>query len=235
LQCLTAAIRPLHVEELAEVLAVDIDAEGAVPKLNEGLRWKDQKGAVLSACSSLVAVVNVDGSDVVQFSHPSVKEFLTSPRLAASSERVSFFHVSLEPAHTILAQACLGVLLRLDDQINRDSIKEYPLAEYAARYWVEHANHGNVSSHLEVAMETLFDPEKRHFDAWVWMHDMTNPRIPLRNTQRDRRLDPCTIQYYVASIGWQNTLSLTVTWTLMHEVVDLGPHSKQRYIRATQV
>jgi len=103
---------------------------------------EDQEEAVLSACSSLVAVVKVDGSSVVQFSHPSVKEFLTSSRLAASSERVSFYHVSLEPAHTTLAQACFGVLLRLDNQITRDSIKEYPLAEYAARHWIDHANYG---------------------------------------------------------------------------------------------
>src|SRR6201984_3444819 len=36
LQCLTVAIRPLRVEELAEVLAVDFDAarRGDVPKLN---------------------------------------------------------------------------------------------------------------------------------------------------------------------------------------------------------
>jgi len=35
-QCLTVAIRPLHVEELAEILALDFEeAEGATPKLNQ--------------------------------------------------------------------------------------------------------------------------------------------------------------------------------------------------------
>jgi len=82
LQCLTVAVRPLHVEELAEVLAVDFGATGGIPKLNEDLRWENQEQAVLSACSSLIAVVEDRSSRGVQFSHFSVKEFLTSDRLA---------------------------------------------------------------------------------------------------------------------------------------------------------
>ena len=62
LQCLTVAIRPLHVEELAEVLAVDFGTTGGLLKLNENLWWEDQEQAVLSTCSSLIAVVNDDFS-----------------------------------------------------------------------------------------------------------------------------------------------------------------------------
>ena len=56
LQCLTVALRPLRVEELAEVLAFDLTA-GRIPKLNAGWRWEDEEEAVLSACSSLVSVI----------------------------------------------------------------------------------------------------------------------------------------------------------------------------------
>src|SRR5579863_6819644 len=86
LQCLTVAVRPLRVEELAEVLVVDFDTLEGVPMLNEALRWEDQEQAVLSACSSLIAVVEDRYSQrVVQFSHFSVKEFLTSDRLSTSN------------------------------------------------------------------------------------------------------------------------------------------------------
>jgi hypothetical protein len=108
LQCLAVALRPLRVEELAEVLAFDLTA-GGIPKLNADWRWEDQEEAVLSACSSLVSVIIDDGSRVVQFSHFSVKEFLTSDRLASCMEEVSQFHIPIEPSHAILAQACLGV------------------------------------------------------------------------------------------------------------------------------
>ena len=83
LQCLTVAVRPLLVEELAELLAFDFQASnsGGIPTLKEDWRWDDQEEVVLSTCSSLIAIVRSDGSRVVQFSHFSVKEYLTSPRL----------------------------------------------------------------------------------------------------------------------------------------------------------
>ena len=126
LHCLTVAIRPLRVEELAEVLAVDFDAarrEG-IPKLNPHWRWADQHQAVLSTCSSLIAIVDDGDSQVVQFSHFSVKEYLTSDRLANANRVVSRYHILPESAHTILAQACLGVLLRFDDPVNKDTAKD---------------------------------------------------------------------------------------------------------------
>ena len=169
LHCLTVAMRPLRVEELADILAVDFDAgpQRGIPEYNPGWRWEDPLQAVLSACSSLIAVVNDGDSQVVQFSHFSVKEFLTSDRLAHSNEEVSRYHISLEPAHKLLAQACLGVLLCLDHDVNKDDVKEIPLAEYAAQYWVDHAQFGNVSSHIRDAMEFLFDADKPHWAAWI--------------------------------------------------------------------
>jgi hypothetical protein len=129
LQCLVAAARSLRVEELAEVLAFDFSAEG-IPKLNPGWRWEDQEEAVMSACSSLVIIVKDRDSRIVQFSHFLVKEFLTSDRLGRSSnEEISRYQVPLEPAHTILAQACVGVLLKLDDSVDRDKVKMFPLAK----------------------------------------------------------------------------------------------------------
>jgi len=104
MQCLVAAVRPLRVEELAEVLAFDFKAEG-IPQLNENWRWEDQEEAVTSACSSLVTIVKDDDSRIVHFSHFSVKEFLTADRLAEPMRDVSRYHIELETAHTILAQA----------------------------------------------------------------------------------------------------------------------------------
>ena len=168
LQCLTVALRPLRVEELAEVLAIDFDApaQGGIPQLNPKWRWADQHQAVLSTCSSLIAIVDDGLSKVVQFSHFSVKEYLTSDRLAHSSGDVSRYHIVLEPAHTILAQACLGVLLRLDDHANKDNVYDTPLVEYAARHWVDHGRFERVSSHIRDALEYFFDADKPHWTPW---------------------------------------------------------------------
>ena len=170
LQCLVAAVRPLQVKELAEVLAFDFSTPG-IPKLNPGWRWEDQDEAVMSACSSLVMIVKDGDSRVVQFSHFSVKEFLTADRLAEPILDVSRYHIQLEAAHTILVQACLGVLLQLDDRIDHDSIKSFPLARYAAQYWPTHARIENVSSGIKDGMKCLFDADKPHFAAWLWIYD----------------------------------------------------------------
>ena len=170
MQCLVAAVRPLQVKELAEVLAFDFNAEG-IPTLNQNWRWEDQEEAVMSACSSLVTIVNDGNSAIVQFSHFSVKEFLTADRLAEPIRDVSRYHIGLEAAHTILAQACIGVLLRLDDHVDRDNIEDFPLAKYAAEYWPEHGKFGSVTARIKDGMECLFDEDKPHFATWLWIYD----------------------------------------------------------------
>jgi ankyrin repeat protein len=179
LQCVAAAFRPLRVTELAEILSFDFKT-GPIPIFHEGWRLGDPVDAVLSTTSSLLAIVDVQGTPVIQFSHFSVKEYLTSARLAGSpgtedttSRR---YHISMTPAHTLTAKACLGMLLHLDkDVIGRRSLEEYPLAGYAAKYWVEHARFEGVSGNVEDGMKRLFDPSKTHFAIWVWIYD---PMLP---------------------------------------------------------
>ncbi|KAH9027727.1 hypothetical protein EDB85DRAFT_2291469 [Lactarius pseudohatsudake] len=97
-QCLIASNRPLRVEELAEILAIEFGTEGTA-NLETGWRLEKAEDAVLSTCSTLIMVVdNVDynyddgndnGSRIVQFSHFSVQEFLTSSRLTGLRPNIS--------------------------------------------------------------------------------------------------------------------------------------------------
>src|SRR5712671_7176014 len=174
LRCLMVSIRPLRVEELAEIFAFQFD-KAEHPTFHADSRPEDAEEAVLSACSSLIAIVNVGGFPVVQFSHFSVKEYLTSERLAKAEEHLSCYHILPEPSHTILAHASLSVILQLDDKIDRDSISQFPFAFYAAQHWVDHAQFGNVSSRVKNMMEHLFDPAQPNFAAWVWLHNIDRP------------------------------------------------------------
>jgi len=168
------ASRPLRVEELAEVLAVNFEeAEGRTPKFNEDWQLQDRQRALMITCSSLIAIVDDHGSRVVQFSHFSVKEFLTSDRLATSGRDISSFHILPEPAHAILTQACLAVLLRLHDNFPGRRIRSSsPLAGYAAQHWVGHAQFKKVSFCVEEGMRRLFDQSKPYFAAWLKLHDI---------------------------------------------------------------
>ena len=204
LQCLVVAIRPLRVEELAEVLAVDFDDPGGIPKLKPNWRWEDQEQALLASCSSLITIVDTGRSRVVQFSHFSVKEFLTSTRLATSSQDVSLYHIAFKPAHTIVAQACVSVLLRLPDGDEEDDVeKNAPLALYAAEYWAQHAQFEDVASRIK-GMEYLFDPDKPYFAAWCKLHDIDiySPDSTFhRFTSRESAGTPL---YYAALCGFRN-------------------------------
>ena len=181
-QFVAVASRPLRVEELADLLAFDFEA-GQVPKFHEGWRLEDPVDAVLSTCSTLLAVVDggyysgiQDGflfGRVIQFSHFSVKEFLTSARLAEASDIIARrHHISISPAHTLAARACLGILLHLDkDVITIDSLKKWPLAGYAAKHWADHTRMEDVWQSVEDGMKQLLDPSKPHLSVCIWIHD----------------------------------------------------------------
>ncbi len=87
-------------------------------------------------------------------------------------ERKYRYRILPDTAHTTIAQASLGVLLRLDDRVNRWGASNIPLAEYAARHWVSHAQVGSVSSRVMGTMKTLFDPDKPHFAAWIRIYNI---------------------------------------------------------------
>ena len=201
------AVRPLRVEELAEILSFDFKA-GPIPKFHEDWRLEDPIDAVLSTTSSLLAIVDDWGSRVIQFSHFSVKEFLTSSRLAETDDIICRrYHISMTPAHTLVAQACLGLLLHLDkDVVTRDSLKEYPLAEYAAGLWFVHARFEGVSGNVEDAMKWLFDPSKPHLAVWVWINDLEYYPLGLVERREKRPLQPKGSSLHYAVICGLHTI-----------------------------
>ena len=206
-QCLTASSRPLRADELAEILAFDFSIELA-PTLIIDWRSEGPVHAVLSTCSSLLAVADVDGSPTIQFAHFSVKEYLTSNRCAEAKDTISRFHVSLTPANTAVAQACLGVLLHLDVNITEDSLEKLPLARYAAEHWVGHARFHGVSSNIQYQMKRFFGPGNRHLSVWVWIYD---PDPWLRHSRAEYPSQiPGTPMHYAAICGLHDIVKFLI-------------------------
>ncbi|KAI9439715.1 ankyrin repeat-containing domain protein [Lactarius indigo] len=137
---------------------------------------------------------------VVHFSHFSVKEFLTSQRLANSIDPdVSRHHVTLGAARTILVRSCLGVLLCLDEHADKESVESFPLVGYAAQHWMDHAQFKNVSSRVRDGMEVLFDSSKPQFAAWLRVHYIDGYWDGLSYSPLVRRPVPL---YYAALCGF---------------------------------
>ena len=201
-QCLVVAIRPLRVEELAEVLAVLLDT-GEDAEYHADWRPEDAQQEVLSTCSSLVTITSVDGASVVQFSHFSVKEFLMSSRFSNVGEHLSHFHTLPHSAHSVIARASLNVLLSLGGQVDKGVVENHPLTLYASRYWVDHAKFEGVSPSIQDLMERLFDLDRPHFATWVWLYDMDRPWEGHMATARPMK-PAATPLYYASLCGFTN-------------------------------
>jgi hypothetical protein len=142
----SVARRPLRAEEVAELLAFNFK-RGPFRLFRRGWRQGDLVNAVQTKYLSLLEIVKDGDTTIMQFSHFSVQEFFENAILANASADVSCYHVSMVPTHTLVAQACLDVLLRLDKNviiITRDILRGFPLAKYAAEHWLDHARFGNV-------------------------------------------------------------------------------------------
>jgi len=213
-QCLAVSIRPLHIEELAEIFAVLPNAE-STPGFNVSWRPEDPEAFILSACSTLVTIVNTRDGRIVQFSHFSVKEYLASERIATSAP-VSHFQVLPKPAHMLLAGACLGVLLQLDYSTDKTNIEDFPLAQYAAKHWVGHACFEDVSSHIRDGMGHLFDKDKPHLAAWLWIYNIDDEHhIYYRDIYTAHPKQPDAVPlYYAALCGFRG---------LVEHLLDLHP------------
>ena len=206
--CLVGAIRPLRTEELAEIFTIDFDSY-AISNLMESWRPENSEEAVLSTCSTLISVIEHHDTRIVQFSHFSVKEFLTSDRLRCSEVGTIYqYHVPLGSAHTILARACLATLLRLDENVDGDPLELFPLALYAAQNWVKHAKYEDVASRVQHAMESLFDPTKPQLAAWVRVHDVD----PQYGTSHSCcRPSQVAALYYAAVCGFSGVADYLIT------------------------
>lgn len=125
LQFLTFSERPLSIEEMVDAVAVDTDAE---PHFNPSDRMPDPQ-EISHYCSSLVAVVSTESGDVLQLSHFSVKEYLTSDRLYGDiAPDFSTFRASAR-----IARVCVAYLLQFDEEMNpREIAEKFPLASYSA-------------------------------------------------------------------------------------------------------
>ena len=224
--CLIGALRPLRAEELAELFAIDFD-QGSVANFVEGWRPENPEGAVLSTCSTLISIIDDEGTKIVQFSHFSVEEFLTSDRLRTSEVgNIRDYYIPLDAAHTTLARACLAVLLQLDENMDKKRLGTFPLALYAAQHWVEHVRYEGVASRVQNSMEELFNPTQSHLTSWVWIHDVDEDRN--RRSIDDLTDLPAPLNgvalYYAALCGFNGV----VNYLIITHAQDINANSGKR-------
>src|ERR1700721_1757898 len=114
---------------------------------------------------------------IIKLSHMSVKDYLLSHHCVGATG----FGINEKLSHSLIAKTCLAYLLQFEnpDMLNSDAIDRYPLAEYAAVYWVMHVHYG-VEDGTDVQQEklimALFQPwHTPPFISWLKMYDMDDP------------------------------------------------------------
>src|SRR6202035_4310977 len=111
---------------------------------------------------------------MIKLSHMSVKDYLLSQHRVGATG----FSIDEKLANSYIANTCLAYLLQFTnlDMLNLAAIDEYPLAQYAAKYWVIHV-HSGVEDGTDVQQEklitTLFQPwHTAPFISWVKIHNI---------------------------------------------------------------
>jgi hypothetical protein len=177
LQWLVCSARPLQIEELVDVIAVDTEGD---PRFDAYNRLKEPRD-ILTICSSLVTISaeTTEGSHSkitemeVRLAHFSVKEYLVSERIQRG--KAARYSIREIHANVSIAEICLAYLLQFDnpDSLTSQTIKEYPLARYAAEYWTQHARvAGGNENMLHRLITELFMSKK---DAHVNCIRLFNP------------------------------------------------------------
>ncbi|EIM89337.1 uncharacterized protein STEHIDRAFT_109549 [Stereum hirsutum FP-91666 SS1] len=152
LQWLAFSMRPVKLEEVVEVLAMDFDN---VPlQFVPGYRFPEPR-EILTICSSLVTL---SGTGVLELSHFSVKEYLDTNMTECSIQRYSF---NAQIAHEFIARTCIAYLMQFTQSV--DDIGPFPLARYAAEHWMNHVG----SAHTDALAELAFNLLQAHSVAFV--------------------------------------------------------------------
>ncbi|KIK60746.1 hypothetical protein GYMLUDRAFT_594405, partial [Collybiopsis luxurians FD-317 M1] len=103
------AYEPLTLDELADILAIDVEEEKFDPQYRP---LELQHGLHSIVDSTFVVIDSRRGENVVQFAHISVQEFLVSKHSWAKAKNL--FRLNKELGHEIIAQSCIIYLLQFD-------------------------------------------------------------------------------------------------------------------------
>ncbi len=224
LQWLAYAARPLELKEIAEVVAIDVEG---TPRFDPDNRFPEPQD-ILTTCSSLISLEEENESltsssrVVVRLAHLSVKEFLSSNAVLQGDAK----HYSIREinANISICTDCVAYLLNFDglESLNDRVYDEYPLAMYAATYWIQHAQvaERDTSFNAHLILELLLT---RRYGLLNW-----NRLRDLDRSERRSIENLGSSLYYVSMAG----LSRLVQYLLEKEVN--VNHSGGRYGNAFQ-
>jgi hypothetical protein len=157
LRWISFATRPLFIEELIEVCAINLDED---PEFDVAERYEPRDildllpGLIIINPPLKLAERPIYKTHVVTFSHFSVQEYLLGSRIGSSSAKL--YKLDIRFSNHFIARCCLAYLLCCNSFELRK--EDYPLRHYAWDYWAWHtvSDVGKSNQELSTDAEALF-------------------------------------------------------------------------------
>jgi hypothetical protein len=177
LQWLTFSARPLSVEEVAEVVAIDVARD---PAFDRDEVLVDPLEA-LDICSSLVTITtnqvdrrSVSAQRIVALAHYSVQEYLVSDRIRQGSAKQ--YSMQEAECQSAITRGSLKYLMQLQQPLEEETLQVFALARYSAEFWSSHLrkteDEGEQASQLAAS---LLAKEEPTYLNWIRLHDPDRP------------------------------------------------------------
>ncbi|EXJ76933.1 hypothetical protein A1O3_10090 [Capronia epimyces CBS 606.96] len=186
LRWLCFSMRPLLLEEIVEIIAIQDQGEGGFDPQD---RLPDPRD-VMVVCSSFISlsspavkdnrgsesdtdkdVTDEDDTKIqVRLAHFSVKEFLLSDRCSLRPEFEACH------CHRAIGEGCLHYLLHLfqNGPLSEEVVHEYPMADYAAEHWWQHTRmiDGVLGKPLLDLAVLFLTGEETSLRPWLQLYDI---------------------------------------------------------------
>ncbi|MCJ1397522.1 hypothetical protein MMC11_000716 [Xylographa trunciseda] len=220
-QWLAYSQHTISVEQLAEALLVDTTAD--LPYFDEARQRTPQQ--IIEICSGLVEIATVEQSpfydavnhksqkEIFQFSHSSVKDYLLSKHIQAGPARI--YSIQKEAANMLILNTCLAYILNFanPDFDLQETLKDSPLAHYAALLWVNYITPEPEPKTLLLLKKLFQDSDGTAYRNWL--HLVSHHSNAYSNDSRIRTMFilngssnegcPC----YAPPLVWASGLGLT--------------------------
>jgi hypothetical protein len=174
LQWLTFSERPLTVEEIAEVVAIDVTRD---PAFDSDEILEDPLEA-LNICSSLVVVTTREATNskpvrrVIGLAHYSVQEYLVSDRIRQGQAKQ--YSMSKTECHSAITKGSLMYLLQLQQPTTADILESCALAKYAAEFWHSHFEAGGEAAEEGLLALRVMSMDSPAYMIWLQLADPHN-------------------------------------------------------------
>ncbi|KAI4934090.1 hypothetical protein J4E86_011472 [Alternaria arbusti] len=251
LQWLTFSARPLSLEEVAEVAAIDVAREPAFD-CDEVL--VDPLEA-LEICSSLVTVkmeesdsyrdwiLDMDQdyysepevlSGIVTLAHYSVQEYLVSERIKLGPAKQ--YSMTESGCHKAMTIGCLGYLNRFQGPLSKELYNRSPLAGYCAKFWIDHFHKTpDRDEEMSRLVISLLLTDKHVLANSIRIYDPYEGDLILEEPYEDQddSKEMTTSLHYASFLGLE-----TVTKLLLDQDVDVnaqpGPYGSALFTAVSQ-